>query len=77
MTRQKIQVLDLPRVRAAWARVTSKDSKAPRAVRYIRGKATTAEAKMAEYHTMVSRRSKTSRNHRPMVRLGPSSRSRK
>ena len=55
----------------------SKDSNAPRAVRYMSGNATTAEAKTAEYHTMVSRRSNISRNHSPMVRFGPRRRSRK
>ena len=76
-TRQKIQVLDCPRVWADQASVSSKLSKAPRAVRYISGKATTMEAKMALYQFMTSFTPKCSRKKMPSGRLAPKRSSRK
>ena len=72
-TRQKIQILDRPRVAAASASVGSKLSKAPRAVRYIRGKATTTVAKTADHQVITSLRPKWACTQAPMGRLGPSS----
>ena len=60
-----------PRVRPASDRVSSKLSKAPRAVRYIRGKATTTVAKMADHQVMTSRTPNVSRTQAPMRPLGP------
>ena len=72
-TRQKIQASERPSVRPASARFWSKLSKAPRAVRYMRGKATTMVAKTADHQFMVSRMPKVSMTQRPMGRLGPRS----
>ena len=72
-TRQKTQELDRPRVRPASARFWSKLSKAPRAVRYIRGKATTTVAKMADCQVITSRTPNASWTQAPRGRLGPSS----
>ena len=72
-TRQKIQVLDRPSVCPASARVRSKLSKAPRAVRYMKGKATATVAKTADHQVITSRRPKWSCTQAPMGRLGPSS----
>lgn len=57
--------------------VSSKLSKAPRAVRYISGKATTMEAKMALYQFMTSFTPKCSRKKMPSGRLAPKRSSRK
>ena len=76
-TRQKIQRSERPRVRAASARFSSKDSKAPRAVRYMSGKLTTTVARIAAYHTMVSLMPKVFSSHAPTVRRGPKTRSRR
>lgn len=49
----------------------SNDSKAPRAVRYIRGKDIIVVAKIAEYQVMVSLNPKTSRTLEPKGPSGP------
>ena len=49
----------------------SSDSKAPRAVLYIKGNATTTEAKIAEYQTIESLILKFSSIHEPIIRFGP------
>ena len=65
--------MDRPRVAPASARAASKLSKAPRAVRYIRGKATTAVAKTADHQVITSRTPQCSRTQAPRGRLGPRS----
>ncbi len=77
LTRQNTHALDLPSVRPASARLWSKLSNAPRAVRYMSGKLTTTVAKIAEYHVMVSLTPKTPITQAPMGRLGPRSTSRR
>ena len=52
--RQNIYVSERPRVHPAWARVSSKLSKAPRAVRYISGNTTADTAKIADHHCITS-----------------------
>ena len=76
-TRQKIQRFDCPSVCADHASVSSKLSKAPRAVRYISGNATKMEAKIALYQFMTSLTPKCSPKKRPSGRFAPISRSRK
>ena len=73
--RQKIYRLDSPSVCPAWASVSSKLSKAPRAVRYIRGKATTTVAKMADHQVMTSFVPNSDSTSCPTGRRGPSTRS--
>ena len=70
-TRQKIQSSERPRVRAASARFSSNDSKAPRAVRYMSGKLTTTVARMAAYQTMVILMLNVSSSQAPSGRRGP------
>ena len=74
---QKIQLSDWPSVWADHASVSSKLSKAPRAVRYISGKATTMEAKMALYQFMTSLTPNCSMKKMPTGRFAPKSSSRK
>ena len=76
-TRQNIHALDCPSVWADQASVSSKLSKAPRAVRYISGKATTMDAKMALYQFMTSLTPKCSMKKMPSGRFAPKSSSRK
>ena len=71
--RQKIQVLDRPSVCPAWASVSSNDSNAPRAVRYMSGNTTTDTANTADHHCIVSFTAKCSSTHAPTMRRGPSS----
>ena len=54
LMRQNMKVLDNPRVLPLHSKVSSKLSKAPRAVRYMRGKATTAEARMPPYQVITN-----------------------
>ena len=49
----------------------------PRAVRYMRGKATATAAKTADHQTMTSRTPKASSAQAPMIRRGPSTLSRR
>ncbi len=74
-TLQKIQVPDFPKVFPASARVSSKLSKAPRAVRYIRGKITTAVERIAAYQVIVRRIPKCCRKNAPTGCFGPATRS--
>ena len=74
-TRQNTHAFERPSVRPASARFSSKLSNAPRAVRYISGKITTAVAKMAEYQVMVSLTPQCASTHAPTARRGPSTRS--
>ena len=76
-TRQKIHAPDCPSVWADQASVSSKLSNAPRAVRYISGKATTMDAKMALYQFMTSLTPKCSMKKMPSGRFAPKSSSRK
>ena len=57
------------------ASVSSNASNAPRAVRYMSGKMTTAVAKMADHQVIVSFNPNVSRNHMPIGRFGPRTRS--
>ena len=66
----KDPVLDRPSVRPASARVWSKLSKAPRAVRYISGKATTMVAKIADHQVITSFTPKVSRTQEPKGAFG-------
>ena len=70
-TRQKMVLFLRPSVRPASASVSSKLSKAPRAVRYMSGNATTTVAAMADCQRITSFCPKTSRNHAPSGWFGP------
>ena len=74
--RQNMYVFERPRVCPEYARVSSKLSKAPRAVRYISGKATTAAASTPPYHVITNLMPYWARNM-PRGRLAPKTRSMK
>ena len=73
--RQNIYVSLSPNVFAQCASVSSNDSNAPLAVRYINGNITTEVANIADHHVMVRRIPNDARNHLPIMRFGPSMRS--